>query len=94
MATKDAKNVNPDKDAPPIHEEAKQPTESSLKEADKVSGPYIGDADLIDPPVRSASPQEPMVGTLAVGAGKHEPNDDPHFDSEGRWHPEPVREDA
>jgi len=70
----------------PAHAEAKQPAESSLKEADKTSGPDIFDAEHEDPPLRSGSPQTPLVGALAVGAGQHMPMTDPHFGADGRWY--------
>lgn len=70
----------------PTHEPADQPKESSLKEADKTSGPDIFDADHEDPPVRSGSPQTPLVATLTTGAGAHQPLTDPHFGADGRWY--------
>ncbi len=69
-----------------VHAEAKQPTEASLKNADSTSNPVPNDADVHDPPVRSVSPQEPMIQTLAVGAGAHEPVTDPHIGADGRWY--------
>lgn len=78
MASKDA--------VVPTHDEASQPKESSLKNADKVSSPDISDAENHDPPVRSVSPQTPMVGTLTTGAGAHQPPDDPHIGADGRWY--------
>lgn len=78
----------------PQHDEADQPKESSLKEADKRSDGYIGDAELQDEPVRSASPQEPMIGTLTVGAGAHEPPKDPHIGQDGRWYADTADADA
>lgn len=77
--TKDAATV-------PTHPPADQPKEGSLKEADKVSGPNIFDADNHDPPLRSLSPQAPMVGTLTTGAGEHMPTTDPHIGADGRWY--------
>ncbi len=69
-------------------EEPKQPKEGSLKEADKTSapGPYKGpDApDPNDPPVRAALPDVPIIQTLTVGAGAHDPPDPEMFDIEGR----------
>ena len=70
----------------PTHAPADQPKESSLKEADKVSGPDISDAENHDPPLRSLSPQTPMVATLTTGAGQHEPPTDPHIGADGRWY--------
>lgn len=58
----------------------------SLKQADAVSGPYIEDAEPDDPPVRAATPDQPIITSLAVGAGEHKPVDDPRFDPvAGRW---------
>lgn len=81
MATKDSEERLPGEGKPP----ADQPAESSLKEADKVPGPFTGDADLHDPPVRSNRPESELVETLAVGAGRHEPPDDDEFDADGRY---------
>lgn len=65
-----------------------QPTVSSLKEADKVSGPNIEDAELVDEPVRSNRPDVPVIQTLKVGAGAHTPPTDPHFGPDGRFYPQ------
>lgn len=63
----------------------KQPAESELKEADRVAGPYTGDADPNDPPVRTNRPDVPVLETLKVGAGAHLPNTDPAIDEAGRF---------
>lgn len=62
----------------------KQPKESSLKEADKVSGPNIEDAEANDEPVRGAFPNSKLIGSLAVGAGKHDPPDSDLIGADGR----------
>ena len=62
----------------------KQPT--SLKEADKVSGPYVGDAESNDAPVRSNRPEK-TIQRLAVGAGQHVPTDDKDIGPDGRLRP-------
>jgi hypothetical protein len=72
----------------------KQPKESSLKEADRVSGPFIDDATISDPPLRTALPNEPMIQSLAVGAGKHEPLDDKRFGPDGRPRQDVIQEAA
>jgi hypothetical protein len=75
-----------DKATVPTHPPADEPKESSLKQADRVSGPDISDAEVHDPPLRSVSPQTPLVGTLTVGAGAHTPPTDPHIGADGRWY--------
>jgi hypothetical protein len=82
-----AKNINPDKAAPPLHEPADQPKLSELKEADKTSNPVTNDAESNDPPVRTDRPDVPIIGTLAVGAGAHEPPDSDYVDPDGRFNP-------
>lgn len=62
-----------------------QPATSELKEADRVAGPYTGDADANDPPVRTNRPDVPVVESLKVGAGAHLPNTDPAIDAAGRY---------
>jgi hypothetical protein len=65
--------------------EADQPAESSLLPADAVSGPDVSGTTPNDPPLRTNRPDEPMVQTLATGAGAHTPVDDPDFDEQGRY---------
>ncbi|HVL52829.1 MAG TPA: hypothetical protein VM344_01055 [Vitreimonas sp.] len=72
---------------PEVHEEPKQPTEGKLKDADSTSAPVPNDAELNDPPVRTSQPDVPIVQTLEVGAGAHEPVDDPNIDPDGRYNP-------
>ena len=52
--------------------EVNQPSEGSLREADKTSNPVDNDAQLNDPPLRTNRPDVPLVTTLAVGAGASE----------------------
>lgn len=52
--------------------DVEQPSEGSLKEADKTSNPVHNDAGLNDPPLRTNRPDVPLVTTLAVGAGAPE----------------------
>ena len=63
----------------------KQPAASELKDADKVAGPYTGDAEANDPPVRTNRPDVPVLESLKVGAGAHVPNTDPEIDAAGRF---------
>lgn len=70
----------------PTHAPVANDKAKPVKEADKKSGPDIHDAELNDAPLRSGSPQEPMVGTLTSGAGEHMPVTDPHFGADGRWY--------
>jgi hypothetical protein len=67
--------------------EVEQPSEGSLKQADKEVGPNIVDAELEDPPVRAVNPGTPILQTLKVGAGAHQPRDtdDENFDADGRY---------
>lgn len=67
--------------------EPAQPSEGSLKNADKTSNPVNNDAEVHDPPVRTNRPDVPILTTLAVGAGAHEPTDDPDIDVHGRYNP-------
>ncbi len=78
-------DVKPDPTpAAPAPAEPDQPKESALKEDDKVPGKVEGDAELVDPPVRSSRPDVPIVQTLKVGAGQHTPPDPDQYDSDGR----------
>lgn len=70
----------------------KQPTEGSLKEADKHSEPTgLDTAEGDDEPVRTNKPGR-IVQRLAVGAGAHEPVNDPKIGTDGRPHPNLIAE--
>jgi hypothetical protein len=71
-----------------------QPSTSELKEADKVAGPYTGDAEANDPPVRTNRPDVPVLESLKVGAGAHLPNTDPEIDAAGRFVGEQPEEET
>lgn len=71
--------VDPTSDTPD------QPKASSLKQADAEPGPFNGDAEGNDPPVRTNRPDVPIIERLAVGAGQHTPNDSDVHDAQGRF---------
>lgn len=79
-----------DKGTVPTHAPVDNDKAKAVKQADKKSGPEIHDAELMDAPLRSGSPQEPLVATLTDGAGEHMPNTDPHFGADGRWYADPA----
>ncbi len=54
--------------------------------ADKTSAPNDNDAKANQPPVRTNRPDVAIAQVLAVGAGAHEPPDDPHVGADGRWY--------
>jgi hypothetical protein len=58
---------------------------SPKREADKYSEPGPNDAEPNDPPLRTNRPDQPMIQSLATGAGQHKPLDDSEFDSDGRF---------
>jgi len=62
-----------------------QPAVGDLKEADRVAGPFTGDAEPNDPPMRTTRPDVPVLESLKVGAGAHLPNLDPEIDAAGRF---------
>lgn len=70
----------------PTHPPVEVGKAKAVKQADKVSGPDIFDADTHDPPLRSHSPQAPLTATLTEGAGQHMPPTDPHIGADGRWY--------
>lgn len=78
-------DTTPINDDAPTAETPEQPSESSIKEADKEPGPYIGDAEADDAPVRTNRPDVPILQHLAVGAGAHTPNDSDEHDAMGRY---------
>jgi len=51
-----------------------QPDEKQLRDADRTGQAGPGDAELNDPPVRTDRPDVPVLVSLAVGAGRHEPD--------------------
>lgn len=74
--------------------EPKQPSTSGMKNADSTSNPVPNDAESNDPPVRTNRPDVPILTTLAVGAGAHEPESDPDFDVLGRYAPQAAAKAA
>jgi hypothetical protein len=63
------------------------------READKSSSPVPNDAQLEDPPVRTARPDVPIAVSSAVGAGQHVPPDPEKYTPEGRPRGLPGRPD-
>ncbi|MDQ3730308.1 MAG: hypothetical protein M3355_12055 [Actinomycetota bacterium] len=81
--------------APPGVEAPDQPSEGSLSSADRVAGPETGGPD--DSPVRTSSPNKPVIQRLAVGAGQHRPTSvtsDDHDQETGRFVQSEVPEQA
>jgi hypothetical protein len=64
------------------------------READKSSSPVPNDAQLEDPPVRTARPDVPIAVSSAVGAGQHVPPDPEKYTPEGRPRGLPGRPDS
>ncbi len=64
-----------DKTNPVEEKDLDQPKESGLKEADKTSENVGDDAESNDAPVRTNRPDVPVLGSLAVGAGAHQPRE-------------------
>jgi hypothetical protein len=61
-------------------------TNETPAEADKTSMPNAADAKANDPPVRTNRPETPIAQSLADGAGRHLPPDDPHIGADGRFY--------
>lgn len=55
----------------PADKPLEQPAD--LRESDQTSNAGPGDAEAHDPPVRTDRPDTPVLTSLAVGAGAHEP---------------------
>ena len=60
------------------------PKKSELKNADRISGPDVSDADIEDAPLRTGRPDVPIAVSLASGAGEHLPPDHTKFGPDGR----------
>lgn len=82
--------VHEDVDTSPRESEPleEQPDVESLKDDDQVNA-VVGDAEPHDPPVRTTLPDVPVIGSLAVGAGQHQPTDAEEYDESGRPRAEP-----
>lgn len=63
----------------PLH-----PSGEPDKQADKTSYPVPNDAEIDDPPLRTNRPDVPIIGSLATGAGAHEPPDPDLVHPDGR----------
>ncbi len=59
-------------------------TSDPKREADKTSYPVPNDAQLEDPPVRTARADVPIAVSLATGAGQHNPPDPEKYTPDGR----------
>lgn len=59
-------------------------TDEDVVKSDDLTTATIGDADVHDPPVRSALPDSPVADAVGVGQGEHAPPDPAAFDREGR----------
>ena len=69
MAAKKKENPDP----APADKPLEQPGQGELRESDQTANAGPGDAELNDPPVRTDQPDIPVLASLAVGAGAHEP---------------------
>lgn len=68
-------------------------TSEPKREADKTSAPVPNDAELEDPPARTARPDVPIAVSSATGAGQHVPPDPEKYTPEGRPRDLPGRAD-
>lgn len=59
---------------PPADKPLDQPDPKELRESDRTANAGPGDAEVNDPPVRTDRPDVPVLSSLAVGAGQHEPD--------------------
>lgn len=59
-------------------------TDESVLKSDDLTTAVVGDADVHDPPARSALPDEPVADAVGAGQGAHTPPDPAAFDPDGR----------
>ncbi len=59
-------------------------TAEPKRDADKTSNPVVSDAEVHDPPVRSAKAGESSVVSMATGAGQHQPPSLDEYTWDGR----------
>lgn len=64
-----------DDPAAPADKPLEQPAEGDLRDSDRTANAGPGDAEANDPPVRTDQPDVPVLTSLEVGAGAHEPPD-------------------
>lgn len=76
-------------DPSPVAETPEHPAVPE-KQADQTSDPILHDAEVEDPPLRSARPDSLLIERLASGAGQHVPTHPDEFHPDGR----PVLEET